>query len=372
MITTTVGEDWQLSAGSMAVQCEPQTRPEWINLRSDTITLPTEEMLEAIRHAPLGDDNNGRDPTVNLLEEMAAAKLGKEAAVLLTSGTMGNLVGMMAHTQRGQEVIVEENAHIYTSEQGGASAVGGLMVVRVKGTLGCPLPEEVEAAIRPDDIHAPRTGLICLENTHNRAGGTVITPEQTRTIRDVADRHALPVHLDGARVFNAAVALGVDVKALVENADSVTFCLSKGLSCPAGAILAGSHEYIGRARRLRKLLGGNMRQAGIIAAPGIVALEKMIDRLAEDHARAHLLAESLARIGGLKIDLHTVQTNIIRIDVSELGRTAAEFAAVLLAHNIEVSVYGKYILRLVTNRHIEDQHLGQVEQAFCSAVEQIT
>ena len=339
-------------------------RPGWINLRSDVVTLPTEEMIDAIRNAVLGDDNRGEDPTTNRLEAMAAEKLGKEAAILLTSGTMGNLVGVLAHTEHGQEIIVEEGAHIFTSEQGGAAAIGGLMVVRVKGDMGCPIPEEVEAAIRPDDLHSPRTGLICLENTHNRAGGTVITPAQIRAIRDVADRHGLPLHLDGARVFNAAVALGVDVKELVKDFDSVTFCLSKGLSCPAGAILAGSREYIARARRLRKVLGGGMRQAGVIAAPGIVALEKMIDRLAEDHANARRLAEGLVGIEGLGVDLRLVQTNMVRVDVAPLGTTAAEFNERLMQYNVEALVAGKTVLRLVTHRHIEPAHVEEAIDAF--------
>ncbi len=339
-------------------------RPGWINLRSDVVTLPTEEMLEAIKQAVLGDDNRGEDPTVNRLEAMAAAKLGKEAALLVTSGTMGNLVGVLAHTQRGQEIIVEEGAHIFTSEQGGVAAVGGLMVVRVKGQLGCPIPAEVEAAIRPRDIHSPQTGLICLENTHNKAGGTVITPEQIRALRQVADRHGLPIHVDGARLFNAAVALGVDVKDLTKDVDSVTFCLSKGLSCPAGAILAGSQAYVERARRLRKLLGGGMRQAGVIAAPGIVALEKMIDRLADDHRNARRLAEGLAEIPGLKINLQLVQTNMVRVDVSPLGTTAAEFNERLMEYNVEANVAERTVLRLVTHRHIEPAHVEEAIAAF--------
>ncbi|MHB1415376.1 MAG: GntG family PLP-dependent aldolase [Chloroflexota bacterium] len=360
----------------MATQLDPAytegpVRPGWINVRSDVVTLPTEEMFDAIRQAKLGDDNAGQDPSVNRLEAMAAEKLGKEAAMLLTSGTMGNLVGLMAHTERGQEVIVEEYAHIFTSEQGGAAAIGGLMLSRVKGSKGCPLPEAVEAAIRPDDIHAPRTGLICLENTHNRAGGTVISPEQIVAVRAVANKHGLPIHIDGARIFNAAIALGIPAKDLVRDADSVTFCLSKGLSCPAGAVLAGSRSYIERARRLRKLLGGNMRQAGIIAAPGVVALESMIDRLAEDHQNARRLAEGLANIGCLMLDLDTVQTNIVRVDVAPSGLTAAEFATRLRSFNVEVSVQGKTIMRLVTHRHIGPSHVEEVIAACRRVAEQI-
>lgn len=340
-------------------------RPGWINLRSDVVTLPTEEMLEAIRAAVMGDDNKGEDPTVNRLEALAAAKLGKEAALLVTSGTMGNLVGMLAHTQHGDEIIVEEGAHIYTSEQGGAAAIGGLMVTRVKGELGYPRPEDVEAVIRPDDIHSPRTRLICLENTHNRAGGTVITPAQLRAMREMADRHGLPIHIDGARFFNAAVALGVDPKELARDATSVTFCLSKGLSCPVGALLVGPADYIARARRWRKVLGGGMRQAGVIAAPGIVALETMIDRLAEDHANARRLAEGLAQVEGVKIDLRTVQTNIVRLDIAGLGTTAAEFANRMMEQfGVEPNVTGKTTLRMVTHRHIGPAEVEQALHAF--------
>jgi threonine aldolase len=352
---------------------EGSVRPGWINLRSDVVTLPTEEMLEAIRAAVMGDDNKGEDPTANRLEEMAAAKLGKEAALLVTSGTMGNLVGMLAHTQHGQEVIIEDGAHIFTSEQGGAAAIGGLMVTRVKGEYGYPRPEDVEAAIRPDDIHSPRTGLICLENTHNRAGGTVITPAQLRAMRQMADRHRLPIHVDGARLFNAAVALGVDVTEIVRDVDSATFCLSKGLSCPVGAILAGSNDYIARARRWRKILGGGMRQAGVIAAPGIVALESMVDRLADDHANARRLAEGLVRIEGIKIDLATVQTNIVRLDLAALGTTATEFANRMMAQfQIEPNITGKTALRLVTHRHIGPAEVEQTLHAFREVAKQLS
>ena len=351
---------------------EGSVRPGWINLRSDVVTLPTPEMLEAIRRATLGDDNKGEDPTANRLEELAAERMGKEAAILLISGTQGNLVGMLSHTQRGQEIIVEEGAHIWTSEQGGAAAIGGLMVTRVKGVLGFPSPEEVEAAIRPDDVHSPRTGLICLENTHNRAGGTVITPQQVKAIRQVADRHCLPIHVDGARIFNAAVALGIEAKDLVRDVDSITFCLSKGLSCPSGAILAGSRDYIARARRWRKVLGGTMRQAGVMAAPGIVALESMVARLAVDHEIARLLAEGLLKVGGLLIDRQTVQTNMVRVDVAGLGTDAADFCERLVAFNVEAAPSSKNVIRLVTHRHIERQHVAEVVSAFRAVAKQYT
>ncbi len=339
--------------------------PEKINLRSDVVTLPTPEMLDAIRTARMGDDNRQEDLTTNELEAMAAAMLGKEAALLVMSGTMGNLVGMLCQTQPGQEVILEEGAHIFTSEQGGAARIAGLMVTRVRGHMGYPAPEDVSAAIRPpDNVHTPRTGLICLENTHNRAGGTVITAEQTKAIAEVAHRHHIPLHLDGARIFNAAVALGVDVRELVEDVDTVTFCLSKGLSCPAGALLAGTREAMTRARRFRKLLGGTLRQAAVIAAPGIVALKTMIHRLREDHANARRLADGLMKIEQLEIDRKAVQTNMVFADTSRLRFDAAELNRRLGRYNVEVLVGSPTRIRMVTHRQIQPEHVDYAVKAF--------
>lgn len=341
------------------------TSSERINLYSDVITLPTDEMLEAIKTASLGDDNRQQDPTTNALESLAAEMLGKEAALLVMSGTMGNLIGMLCQTQPGQEVILEEGAHIFTSEQGGAARIAGLMVTRAPGRMGYPSPQDVEAAIRPtDNVHTPHTGLICLENTHNRAGGTVMTAEQIRAVTDVAHRHNIPVHLDGARIFNAAVALGVKASELVRDVDTVTFCLSKGLSCPAGALLCGKRDTIARARRFRKLLGGTLRQAGVIAAPGIIALKTMVNRLKEDHANARRLAEGLARISPLKIDLKAVQTNIVFADTSGLKYEAADLNRRLGQYNVEVLVGGPTRIRMVTHRHIKPEHVDYVIKAF--------
>jgi threonine aldolase len=323
-----------------------------IDLRSDTVTLPTEEMLEAIRNAALGDDVFGEDPTVNELEALAAKKMGKEDALLVTSGTQGNLVSVLSHTKRGDEVILEADAHIYHYELGGISAIAGVLPRLVKGEMGVPAPEDVEEAIRPPDPHFPKTTLLCLENTHNLAGGTCITPSQTRKLCDVAAKHGLRVHLDGARIFNAAVALGVDVKELVAPVDSVMFCLSKGLSAPIGSLVVGSSSFIERARRMRKMLGGGMRQAGIIAAAGLVALEKMVDRLSEDHANARLLAEGLAKIDGIRIDLRRVQTNIVMFDVSDLGFTGKEFVEKLLKYGVKALTLRGNVIRMVTHRGI--------------------
>jgi threonine aldolase len=284
----------------------------YIDLRSDTVTQPTPEMREVMLKAELGDDVFGDDPTINRLEEIAAAKLGKEAAVFVASGTMGNLTSLLTHCNRGEEVIVGSEAHIFRYEAGGSSALGGIAQFQISNNPDGTLPlDKVEAAIRGSDQHEARTKLIALENTHNRCGGTVLPVAYMKQVRELAGKHNLKVHLDGARIFNAAVALGVDVTAITQQVDSVTFCLSKGLSAPVGSVICGSREFIAQARRYRKMLGGGMRQAGVLAAAGIVALEKMVDRLAEDHANARRLAEGLADMPGVTIDLDRVQTNIL-------------------------------------------------------------
>jgi threonine aldolase len=320
-----------------------------IDLRSDTVTQPTPAMREAMYRAELGDDVFGEDPTVNRLEEMAAEKLGKERALLVVSGTMGNLVGVLSHTQRGDEVIVGDQSHIFLYEVGGCSALGGVQMRTVPNVRGLLPLEAVGAAIRGPNIHFPRTGLICLENTHNRCGGAVLTVEYTRQLCALAHRHGIPVHLDGARIFNAAVALGVDVKELVADVDSVTFCLSKGLCGPVGSLLCGSAAYIERARKYRKMVGGGMRQAGIIAAAGIVCLEQMIDRLAEDHENARRLAIGLAEIPGIILDPTTVQTNIVIFELAEDRLTAAEFAARLKSEGVLCGAIGPRRVRMVTH-----------------------
>ncbi len=328
-----------------------------VDLRSDTVTLPTEEMLEAIRYAKLGDDVYREDPTVNRLEEIAAQKMGKERALLVTSGTQGNLVSVMSHTKRGDEVILEADSHTYRFEVGGLAAIGGLMARPIKGRMGVIDPRDVESAIRPKNIHCPETTLVCLENTHNRAGGTVVSPMQIKAIWEVAKKHDLAVHMDGARIFNAAIALNVDVKDLTKHVDSVMFCLSKGLSCPIGSLVVGSQEFVEKTRRWRKMIGGGMRQAGIIAAPGIIALEKMIDRLRDDHRNARILAEKLAKTEGVSIDLERVQTNIIIFDVHDLGVTSGEFLRILGEHGVKALAIGKTSIRIVTHRGIEREDI---------------
>jgi threonine aldolase len=325
-----------------------------VDLRSDTVTLPTPAMREASYQAEVGDDVYGEDPTVNQLEAMAARRLGMEAGLFVVSGTMGNLVALLTHCGRGDEFIVGHIAHTFLYEAGGSAALGGIHPRTVPnqpdGTLDLA---DVETAIRAENVHFPRTRLICLENTHNRCGGAVLTPEYTKAACQLAQRHGLAVHLDGARIFNAAVALGVDVKELVEDVDSVQFCLSKGLSAPVGSVVCGDEEFIREARRGRKIVGGGMRQAGIIAAAGVVALEQMVDRLAEDHANARLLAEGMAEIPGLAINLDRVQTNIVIFEVASERLTPSEFAAKLGEGGVKLLPIGGHRLRAVTHYGIE-------------------
>ena len=329
------------------------SRSDLVDLRSDTVTLPTEEMLEAIRHAKLGDDVYGEDPTVNELEAKAAERMGKEEAVLVPSGTMANLVSLMSNTKRGDLVILESEAHMYWYEVGGLSAVAGLLPWPLKSRFGIPDPADVEAVIRPKNIHFPEPTLICVENTHNRQGGTVAKPEQLRAIGDVAKAHGMRLYMDGARIFNAAVALGINVKEFTRYVDNLMFCLSKGLSCPVGSIVVGSSDFVNRARKNRKVLGGGMRQAGIIAAAGIVALDKMVDRLAEDHRNARFLAEGCARIDGLSVDLARVQSNMVVIDVSGVVDDEMLFCSKLKEKGVLAGSVGKSRLRLVTHWGIE-------------------
>jgi threonine aldolase len=325
-----------------------------IDLRSDTVTLPTPEMRKAMAQAEVGDDVYGEDPTTNRLQEMAAERVGKEAGLFVVSGTMGNLTAMLAHCGRGDEIILGTRSHTFLYEAGGSASLGGIHHYAVPnqpdGTL---FLDDIKAAIRPDNVHAPRTRLICLENTHNRCGGAVLTPEYTDQVGALARKHGLKVHLDGARVFNAAVALGVDVRELTRSVDSVSFCLSKGLSAPVGAVLCGDASFIKEAHRWRKAVGGGMRQCGILAAAGIVALEQMVDRLADDHANARRLADGIAALAGVEIDRQTVQSDIVIFQVTSARVSAAQLVQALLERGIQMSAIGPAQIRAVTHYGIE-------------------
>ena len=290
-----------------------------VDLRSDTLTLPTPQMREAMARAEVGDDVWEEDPTVKRLEAMAAERLGKEAGLFVASGTMGNLVSVVSQTQAGQEVVLDLDSHIFNYEGAGSAVIGSVQMRPVKTARGFLAPEQVREALRPANIHVPPTGLVCIENTHNRHGGTCCTPEEIGAVAAVAHGANVPVHLDGARLFNAAVALRRDAREFTRDVDSVTFCVSKGLAAPVGSVVCGSRVFITRARRVRKMVGGGMRQAGVIAAAGIVALETMVDRLAEDHANALRLAEGIAKLPGLRVDLASVQTNIVIFGVERPG-----------------------------------------------------
>ena len=327
--------------------------PATIDLRSDTVTLPTPRMMEAIGKTELGDDVYGEDPTVNRLQQLAARKLGKEAALFVSSGTMGNLVAVLTHCRRGDEMVVGDQAHVFYYEVGGSAALGGVHVRTVPNGKGIPSVADVEAAIRGEDIHFPHTRLVCLENTHNRCGGVAITAEDTNAVAAVAHRYGAKVHMDGARLFNAAVALGVDPRTLVEQCDSVNVCLSKGLSAPVGSLLAGSAEFVAQARKYRKMVGGGMRQAGILAAAGIVALEEMVDRLADDHANARVLAEGIHGLPGATVDLSAVQTNIVVIEIDRPDMTAAQFMSRMAEFGVKLTAFGGSKVRAVTHYGIE-------------------
>ena len=324
-----------------------------IELRSDTFTLPTEEMLASAITAPLGDDVWGEDPTVTALEERAARLMGKEAAVFVSSGTQGNLIGILSHTVRGDEVIVGDKTHIFNAEAGGAAVIGGVQLRTVPNSYRGMLEQsDLVKAIRAKDDHHPTTRLICVENTHNACGGAVLNLQDMAEIRDVADTHRLKVHLDGARIFNASVALAVQAADIAAYADSVSFCLSKGLSAPVGSLLTGSAEFIERARKYRKMLGGGMRQVGIIAAPGLVALDTMVDRLARDHANARRLGEALAKLPGVAVDLRTLQSNIVIVDFEGTGRSASYVVHGLANRDVLTAAVGEHRIRLVTHRGV--------------------
>jgi threonine aldolase len=336
-----------------------------INLRSDTVSKPTETMRRAMAEAEVGDDYYRDDPTVIALEEKAAQLFEKEAAMLVFSATMSNVVSVLSHTRRGESIILEELSHIYNNEAGFLSAFGGLTPRTVKGDRGRMRPAQVEAAVFPDAVLHPRTTLLCLENTHNHAGGTCLSVGQTQALADTARAHGMKVHLDGARIFNSSVAQGVPVSDLTAEADSVTVCLTKGLGCPVGALCLGSAGFVGEARRWRQAAGGGMRQAGIIAAAGIVALDTMVERLAEDHANARLLATRLAE-AGLELDCapEEVETNIIFATIPTDLMDADEFVNRWAEEGVVVNGAKNRRIRLITHHNISS---ADVEAAAAAA-----
>lgn len=335
-----------------------------VDLRSDTVTKPTPAMWAAMSNAEVGDDVYGEDPTVNKLEAMAAERMGKEAALFVVSGTMGNLTALLTHCQRGDEAIIGDKSHTFLYEQGGMAALGGIMPHTVPNQMeGTLCLSDVRDAIRGDDDHFPRTRLICLENTSNTCNGIPLTPWYMARIADVAREHGIRIHVDGARIFNAAAALGVDVRELVKDADSVTFCLSKGLCAPVGSVLCGSAEFIAEARRARKVLGGGMRQAGVIAAAGVVALEQMTERLVEDHARAKRLADGLAEMPSVMVE--PVFTNILYFSLApQVTLTAAEVAARLREYGILIGPRSARSFRAVTHYWIDDEGIERTLAAL--------
>jgi threonine aldolase len=344
---------------------------EYIDLRSDTVTKPTPEMREAMAEADVGDDVYRDDPTVNRLEELAAQMLGKEAALFVPSGTMGNLIALLVHCQRGEEVIVGNRSHIYLNEAGGMAALGGIQPCPVQnqpdGTLAL---EEILASIRTEDVHHPITRLICLENTQNICGGVPLTAAYVRQAGELAQQNHLLLHIDGARIFNAAVAQNISVQELVEPADSVMFCLSKGLAAPIGSMLVGTNKFITRARHIRKMLGGGMRQVGVVAAAGIIALEKMTKRLGEDHARAKKMAEGLRQVKGLAVDAGSPYTNMVYLNLSEeVPGNAGQVTEKMRQLGVLVDPENARRFRLVTHYWIDDKAVDQTVSAFAKSLQ---
>jgi threonine aldolase len=342
--------------------------PTKIDLRSDTVTLPTAEMREAMARAEVGDDVYGEDPTVNRLEQIAADTMGMAAAMFVPSGTMGNLAAILTHCARGTKAFLGSEAHTYVYEAGGAAAFGGVVMTPIRNTADGEfdleqLREELE---RPPDAHFAQAGVVALENTHNLCAGAAVELSHMAMVAELARRHAIPVHLDGARIFNAAIALETSAAKIAASADSVSFCLSKGLSCPVGSLLCGSAEFIAAARRTRKALGGGMRQAGVIAAAGIVALANMVDRLAEDHSNARALAQGLGLIAGINVRPVKRRTNMVVFDVEGDAAEAANFAAALRERDVLIGARGPSTFRAVTHYGISR---AAVDRAVAAASE---
>ncbi|MGI6697420.1 MAG: low-specificity L-threonine aldolase [Clostridiales bacterium] len=336
---------------------------EVIDLRSDTVTKPTEEMRQAMYRAEVGDDVYRDDPTVNRLEELVAREMGKEAALFVASGTMANQVAVMTHSKRGDEIILGEKSHIYVNEVGGIAYLAGVQAALVTETEGVMDARVVEQRIRSENIHYPKTSLICVENTHNMAGGRVVPLSAMKEIYDVGKKHGIPVHLDGARIYNAAAYLGVEAREIAKYCDSVNVCLSKGLCAPVGSVLAGSREFIERARKFRKMLGGGMRQAGILAAAGIIAIEKMSKRLKDDHDNALLLAKGLNSLEGVSVDVDRVQTNLIMVDFGGTGLNGMQVAERLKQSGILINGSSSSVVRFAVHYYITPDDVKRTVEA---------
>jgi threonine aldolase len=328
-----------------------------IDLRSDTVTKPSAEMRRVMAEAEVGDDVFGDDPTVNKLQEKVSDMLGKEAALFVPSGTMANTIAILAHTQPGDEVIVERESHTFNYEVAGAAVMGGVQLNTVLGERGILEPDQIAREIRELNVHIPQTKLICLENTHNRGGGTIYTLEKIQAIHQLAQENNLKMHLDGARLFNACVATGISPMEYAQNFDSLMFCFSKGLGAPIGSILTGSKAFIQRAHRIRKMLGGGMRQVGILAAAALYALENNVERLAKDHEHAIILAKELAKIKGFQINPEHVETNILVFDVSESGSSVEEVLGKLKAKGILMVPFGHTLARAVTHLDVSREDI---------------
>ena len=336
---------------------------EWIDLRSDTVTKPTEQMRKAMKIAKVGDDVYGEDPTINRLQEMSAERLGKEAGLFVPSGTMGNLAAILAHCARGDEVILGHLSHTYLNEAGGTAVLGGVhSYILQNQSDGTILLGDLVDAIHPDDVHQPISRLICIENTHNRCGGSPLTVEYTRSLCDSAHEHGLLVHIDGARIFNAAAALCVSPSELSSPADSVTFCLSKGLGAPVGSVICGTSAFIRKAHRIRKQLGGGMRQAGVLAAAGIVALEVMVDRLEEDHQRAKRFSDAISKYPGINLEYPTPRSNMVFFRVVDFE--PQEFVRLLAEKKIRIGSPIGVSFRIVFHYQIDDPALDHVLESF--------
>lgn len=328
-----------------------------VDLRSDTVTMPSQEMREAMLHAEVGDDVYREDPTVRRLEETGAKMMGFSAGLYMASGTMGNLVALLTHTERGDQVYLEAESHIYYYEVGGISALAGVIPYPIRAERGKLTARMLKTNFHTGNVHFPNPSLLCLENTHNRGGGSVYTPAEMQELISAAHDLGLQVHLDGARIFNAAVACGCDAATLVQGVDSVQFCLSKGLAAPMGSLLVGSEDFIERARKWRKMVGGGFRQIGFMAAAGLVALEKMTDRLPEDHRLAKKLAQGLAGVSFLRVNPEEVETNIVVAHVDPAVMTTGEFISKLNGHGVKANDYGSGRVRFVTHKDVNEEDI---------------